>query len=166
MNEDSNVTANHFELIGRITVAFNDAELYLWVFGGGILSPHDQIMGSMLFARENGFEKKRQLFIAVLDQIEKDQPDDPEIHSLILSTKGTLAQIKVFSEKRNQLAHSTISYSAEEKRLHLRQPKQLTYLNEDELQSLLDKISQLSKALRLDCGRLLIKIEDLRGIPN
>jgi hypothetical protein len=98
-------TAKQFELIGRLTIQFNNFEDSLDSFVPMLLGLHELSLGTSILGSLGTFSAKAEFFSRALAQIELEYPD---LKHLVTALSVILGKAKGLSKDRNKFVHSTV----------------------------------------------------------
>jgi hypothetical protein len=164
-------TVRQFELIGRMTIAFNNLEAIIVDYAPTfVLGPIS--VGRSLATLAKAYLDKQRTFsqkLECLKTILKGLPDDDkEITRHIEVILKSLPRAKHFARRRNEIVHSEIAFDAANHRFVLQNREGMIESGEKALSMLVDELSDFVDVFCVSCNDLYAVLSDKRGyhFPN
>jgi len=160
------LTTRQFELIGRMTIAYNDLEAIIvnyvptFVLGPMEIGQSLAELAKTYVGKQHTFAKKSECMKTILKAL----PDDyEEITPHIKSVLGSLTRAKDFARRRNEIVHGEIDFDEANNQFVLRNREGRVDSSEETLNQLVNELSQFVDEFRLSCNDLYTVLSEKRG---
>jgi len=138
------MTPQQYELIGRLTIEFNEIDFSLEVYALYLVGAREFAMAERLSTRQEYFTQKAQFLSDVLAAILQEYPD---LSDLVDAMKKCVAQAKQVAGERNRVVHGLLIHDIKRKRVLLRHKGVDYEQDEQRLARLLTRLSQTNESL-------------------
>jgi hypothetical protein len=152
------LTAEQFEAIGRLTIAFNEIEHLLDMYLPDILGNPEPSVAFLIAEAQSSVSRKIEFLKKLLEEISRDRP---AAQSEITTVVGLLDKAKELSGRRNDYVHAFAFVDFKAKKRNLRTKKGVIECNANEILAVANEMDlftvPLSQALH-DLKTVLIKL--------